>query len=216
MKEAVMTQQRNHEREWIRRGTVGAISVLILTLARSAFPASSSSIWGDIDLGTGLRTLTPAGPQSNLHDLCYNPALDEYFVLMVGAYSSIWSQRVNAANGDLVGPQNRISPNYGTDSPAVAYAPAAHRYFVAWAAYDSTAQFQNVYGKVLDDQGAEVTGTALLDDLGSNQWHGQCDVAFDGTRFLVVWSRRDGAYWYGGGGQGDIRGRFFDISGQPS
>lgn len=183
---------------------------VVIALAALGFRAPAPVVGATIDLDTA--------DNSNLFltdnaAVAYNPGANEFLVVYTDWDASsddrIVGRRISAFSGERIGSAIEIDAttivSFGDQPhPAVAWAPGAGRYLVAYQLNDT------VVARLLDGAGADVGGGSIaVDDLGASPWLGDAapEVAFDGTNFLVVWVEP------GPGGDRDVRGRRFDTSG---
>ena len=161
--------------------------------------------------------------QDNTYDayspaVAYNSTGDEYLVVwygdddvgtMVDGEYEIFGQRVDAATGEEIGPELRLSdmgpdgdPAYDAYSPAVAYNSAADEYLVVWHGDDNTAPLVDgeyeIFGQRVEaNTGSEIGSDLRLSDMGPNgdpnydAWVPA--VAYNSTadEYLVVWHGDD-------------------------
>jgi fibronectin type 3 domain-containing protein len=136
--------------------------------------------------------------------VAYNPVSNEWFVVWNEQYgasnNNIYGQRISAS-GALVGSALSIGTNTANDtSVAVCASGSTGRYLVAWSQGTSTAS--KIMGRVLESTGTAVAAEFTLADLaGADNYP---DIAWDGTKWFVVWDNASG-----------IMGRFVATTGTP-
>lgn len=148
----------------------------------------------------------------------YNPAHNEYLVIwsgddnrapLVEGEFEIFGQRINAADGSLVGMRNfRISDmgpdgnrNYDAADPAVSYNPQDDLYLVVWLGETGTVAIPNgqfeIYGQLLDG----ASGQALGDnDFRISRMGPDGDMQFDASSPALVYNATDNEFlvvWHG-------------------
>ncbi len=150
-------------------------------------------------------------------DVVYNPQANEYMVVWYGDTNSvsgantvegefeIWGRRINAANGQPVGSQFKISEmgptanrSYDAIDPVIAYNEIENTYLVVWRGEEGNTvnaigEFE-IYGQQLSASGAQIGANDFrISDMGAN---GQPifdayspSIAYNKTNneFLVVW-----------------------------
>lgn len=167
-----------------------------------AAPVVGSIIEVDADLDS--PAFTRSAP--NL-DVCFNSADNQYLVVHVegealATETGISATRIDAVTGSVLGTTviAGVSGGYGA-TPSVAYSPAGGGAYLIAYTYNSGVNIRSM-SAAGDSLSAPVQ--AEIGGGGNNP-----DVAFDGTRFLVVWNltTNAGSFW------GDIRGRRFDPAG---
>ncbi len=150
--------------------------------------------------------------------VAYNPLHNEYLVTWSGDDDSsplvegefeIFGQRINAASGSLVGPQNfRISDmgpdgnrNYDATDPAVSYNVQDDLYLVVWRGEDGTVatptgQFE-IYGQLLDGASGQAVGD---NDFAISSMGPDGNMEFDAFSPALVYNATDNEFlvvWYG-------------------
>src|SRR5262249_55416613 len=112
--------------------------------------ATGAAIGGEI-------RISDMGPDGNIGFGAFDPAVacnpnnnEDLVVWLVAGEREIFGQRLNAATGDEVGNDFRIShmgtdgdPNFAASAPAVAYNPTNNEYLVVWEGDDDTPPLVN-------------------------------------------------------------------------
>lgn len=141
----------------------------------------------------------------------YNPSTDEYLVVWEdyrsGEDYDIYGVIVDAGSG-AVGTEFAISSLVGLDErePKAAYDTINNRYFVVWDE-ETTAGETNIYGRIIDEDGATVTDVNICDTDDNQQ---SPYVAFNPHRgeYIVVWMD-----FYRTGYESDVYGRLVEDDG---
>ncbi len=149
--------------------------------------------------------------------VAYNSLDNEYLVVWMGSDDlagldpgerDIYVQRLDAATGDEVGPNDlRISsvgpdgdPDYAASYPAVAYDSANNQYLVVWSGDDDTPPLvqgeEEIFGQLLTAEGGQLGPNDFrLSDMGPDG-----DTAYDTIMPDVTYNSVDQEYlvvWYG-------------------
>ncbi|MBN2550023.1 MAG: hypothetical protein JXB15_12745 [Anaerolineales bacterium] len=174
------------------------------------------------ELGNNDDRLSEMGPDGDPYYDAYSPSVaynvteNEYLIVwegdddtspLVDDESEIFGQRINAANGYMVGtPDFRISdmgpnsnPDYDAMDPEVAFDSTNNQYLVVWRGDDNTASLveceYEIFGqRIAGDTGVEVGTDDRLSDMGDDgnivYAANPPDVAYNANsnRYLVVWS----------------------------
>jgi hypothetical protein len=193
-----------------------AMSIAASDLAQADFPVTL-----DPEIGNDFAiSNASASNEVQYASVAYNSQKQEYLAVWVGTYNTnglnpaepeIWGQRINAANGALIGSNFRISDmgpdnqtSYGGSAPEVAYNSANNTYLVVWYGDDNTAPLvvneAEIFGQFLDANGNEIgTNDFRISITGDD---GESDplirkeydakfpaLTYNATRneFLVVW-----------------------------
>jgi len=148
--------------------------------------------------------------------VAYNSQANEYLVVWSGDEETDWlvdgefeifGQRVNAATGELIFSDFRISDmdgrnaDYDAYTPAVAYNSTDNQYLVVWSGDDTIGSLVDeefeIWGQRLQYTGAEAGDNFRISDMGpdGNANYGAYNpaVAYNSTNneFLVVWDGDD-------------------------
>jgi hypothetical protein len=153
--------------------------------------------------------------------VAYNSTDNQYLVVWSGDNLSgamgdnefeIWGQRIDAATGDKLGEEFRISDmgpdgnaNYNAIAPSVAYNSTGNQYLVVWQGDDNTpplvADEYEIFGQRLDATGGGVGANDFrISDMGpdgDNSYDAESPaVVYNRTdqQYLVVWSGVETAY----------------------
>jgi hypothetical protein len=203
-----------------RNAIVMAVAVAFLLLlagiSQAAVPVGSdfriSNMGLDSDTSRVALNCSPCGPGiARARDVAYNSHDNEYLVVWYGDGQStvgdyeIWAQRIDAATGDQIGGDFRISntgpPNdiaWGAFSPSVAYDSQQNQYLVVWYAdravgagpqEDAKHEFE-IFGQRLAASGQEL-GT---DDLRISTVGTDGDLLRDGFDPAVAYNSTDDEY----------------------
>lgn len=148
----------------------------------------------------------------------YNPVHNEYLVVwsgdddrapLVEGEFEIFGQRINAADGSLVGTQNfRISDmgpngnrNYDATDPAVSYNVQDDLYLVVWRGEDGTVALPNgqfeIYGQLLDGASGQAVGN---NDFRISRMGPDGNREFDAYSPALVYNATDNEFllvWHG-------------------
>jgi len=168
--------------------------------------------------------ISAMGPNFSLNydarkpEIVYNPTTNEYLVVWYGDHNQggliegefeIFAQRVNAANGQLIGDMKRISDmgpvsnrSYDALNPSVAYNSQNQKYLVVWHGEDGTSSSPlgsfEIYGQFLNNNANEIDGNDFkISDMGpagnANYNAFSPVVAYNSTdnEFLIVWYGED-------------------------
>ena len=184
-------------------------------LAQAAYPVTI-----DPEIGANDFRISFMG-KDTLYDaynsaVAYNSTANEYLVVWYADDNSgtladdefeIYGQRVNAATGDLVGGNFRISDmggtgnaDYDAQNPAVAYDSTDNQYLVVWEGDDNTDPLVDneyeIFGQRLNATGGGLGANDFrISDMGPN---GNAD--YDAFYPAVAYSSVSGEYlviWYG-------------------
>ncbi len=188
--------------------TAGSTRIAVdgAALARAAYPVTV-----DPEIGTEF-VVSSMGPDADPDYDALNPAVaynstdNEFLVVwsgaddVVGEYE-IWGQRLNAANGALMGANSQISamgllddPAFDAQDPDVAYNSASNEYLVVWSADHYADNEFEIFGQRLNAGGAPIGGRLRVSVMGgsANPDYDAVDpaVAYNSTdnEYLVVWS----------------------------
>ncbi len=206
----------------------------------AALASATYSVTSDLEVGTNDFRISNMGPDGDDDfdafgpAVAYNSANDEYLVVWAGddnsgslvdGESEIYGQRINAANGDEVGADFRISDMGATDgdedfdafNPAVAYNSTDNEYLVVWQGDDDTGALVDdeveIYGQRIDaETGAEVDTDFRISDMGTDG-----DEDFDAFNPAVAYNSEDNEYlvvWQGDDDAGSLVDNELEIYGQ--
>ncbi|VAW42140.1 hypothetical protein MNBD_GAMMA01-710 [hydrothermal vent metagenome] len=174
------------------------------------------------NIGTPARIsqMGPAGDtayDARNPSVAYNSAANEYLIVWYGDTNvgtlegefEIWGKRINAANGQNIGSQFRISDmgptanrSYDAIDPVVAYNSTNNNYLVVWRGEDgnlinAAGEFE-IYAQQISSTGNEIgTNDFRISDMGPNGDNlfdaYSPDIAYNATsnEFLVVWYADD-------------------------
>ncbi len=166
-------------------------------------------------------------------DVVYNPSANEYLVVWYGDTNvggviegefEIWGKRINAANGQAIGSQFRISDMgpfanraYDAIDPVVAYNSINNNYLVVWRGEEGTApnaigEFE-IYGQQISAAGTEIGANDFrISDMGPN-----ASGLYDAYSPEITYNRNSNEFlvvWYGDDNLGGHVSGEFEIYGQ--
>jgi hypothetical protein len=205
-------------------------------------PEEAIAIATEGELGENDFRISDAGGDT-LYDAfnaatAYNSAEDEYLVVWSGDSLTIqgnglslladdefeiFSQRVDAATGEVLGDVYRVSdmgpdgdPDYDAMSPAVAYNSTGNQYLVVWYGDDNSDSVDNefeIFGQRVDaSNGSELGEDFRISDIGPDG-----DPSYDATDPAIAYNSADGQYlviWAGDNDSGGLVEGEFEVFGQ--
>lgn len=156
------------------RAAVAVVVVLVACGVAATVPRpATASVWGDMHRYSDMGSIWGTTYNTYMPDVVYNPVANEYLVVWTGDDDAttvdneleIFGQRVDAATGEEVGPNDfRISgigqPGATCEFPAVAHNPARNQYLVVWIGPNAAGppDDREVFGQLLDAAGTEIGG----------------------------------------------------------
>ncbi len=197
--------------------------VLPVTAQASPLIGANQAIQAALEVGADDFRISHMGldgesdNDANFPSIAYNSQDNEYLVvwqgneadpLIVGVETEIFGQRIDAATGDSIGDQFRISDmgpdedqNFAANNPRVAYNATENEYLVVWSGDDDTGSLDDnefeVFGQRLD----AATGAELGEnDFRISHMGPDSNTAFSAAEPSVAYNVTNDEYlvvWYG-------------------